>query len=164
MKISAMRLGVFLAASGLSLMTGTAASAQSVNDGDASWQDDGQPQREDEGEGLQGDGASQRYQYPGGPEVADTRNPDAPAGEADGAPQGDQRDEGAAYGSIGGAVDVCASELNRTGKTLESVQNARRMGERFTVEGKLADGRPYACSVDDTGQIRSVAVDGQGIG
>ncbi|KQM19559.1 hypothetical protein [Novosphingobium sp. Leaf2] len=155
MKISALRFSVLVAAGGLLVSTGTAAIAQTVSEDSAAWQDEG-PEQASSSEG--------QSEYPGGPEVSDPRNPDAQMSETDSAPQGDQRDDSAAYGSIGGAVDVCASELSRTGKTLDSVQNARRMGQRFTVEGKLADGRPYACSVDDTGQIRSVAVDGQGIG
>ncbi|EIZ80842.1 hypothetical protein WSK_0524 [Novosphingobium sp. Rr 2-17] len=59
------------------------------------------------------------------------------------------------------AVDICEDELTQGGKRIGSVDDVRRMGGRFSVAGKLDDGRGYACSVDDEGHIRSVAVDGR---
>ncbi|MCJ2180367.1 hypothetical protein [Novosphingobium album (ex Hu et al. 2023)] len=63
--------------------------------------------------------------------------------------------------SFDSAVDACSSEIERGDRRIGSVDNVRRMGERFSVEGHLEDGRGYACSVDDNGQIRSVALDGR---
>jgi hypothetical protein len=94
--------------------------------------------------------------YPGGPvgqEAADDRADD----RADDAADDGARDQG---GSLGGAVDACEAELQRGDKQVDTVDGARRMGDRYSVEGKLRDGRAFACSVDDTGHIRSVAVDG----
>ncbi len=112
------------------------------------------------------------YRYPGGPETGDAGYGDAPAGGDYGArdypggpdagsdadEQGDGRTNG--QGSFDGAVDACSAELDHGGKHLDSVDNVRRMGERYSVEGRLQGGQPYACSVDDSGHVRSVAVDG----
>ncbi|MEJ2410370.1 MAG: hypothetical protein P8Y48_13915 [Novosphingobium sp.] len=59
-----------------------------------------------------------------------------------------------------GAADICASEIERGDYRIGSVDNVRRMGGRYSVAGHLEDGRGYACSVDDNGRVRSVAVDG----
>jgi hypothetical protein len=66
-------------------------------------------------------------------------------------------------GSFDSAVNACSNELERGERRIGSVDNVRRMGERYSVEGQLEDGRGYACSVDEQGQIRSVAVDGRGL-
>ncbi|MEE4450695.1 hypothetical protein [Novosphingobium resinovorum] len=100
------------------------------------------------------------YRYPGGPEAGgDAGYGDAPAGEGPASYPGGP----AVQGSFGAAVDACSAELERGGKAVDSVDSVRRMGERYSVDGRLQDGRPYACSVDETGHIRSVAVDGHGM-
>ncbi|AOR76891.1 hypothetical protein [Novosphingobium resinovorum] len=111
------------------------------------------------------------YRYPGGPEAGDDADYGAPpADNGDTAPYPggpvsgrDYSDEPAGAGSLGGAVDACSAELERGDKRVESVDSVRRMGERYSVEGRLQDGRPFACSVDGSGHIRSVAVDGHGM-
>lgn len=90
--------------------------------------------------------------YPGVP-VADGENEDAQ----------DYAGSAPASGSLGAAVDACEAELENGDKRVESVGSVRRIGERYSVEGLLEDGRPFACSVDETGHVRSVAVDGQGM-
>lgn len=67
----------------------------------------------------------------------------------------------AEQGRFGEAVDACTDELGRGDKQVESIGGVRRIGGRYNVEGQLQDGRPYACSVDEEGRVRSVAVDGQ---
>lgn len=104
------------------------------------------------------------YDYPGGPDTGSPgyRGPDHP-----GAQDEAYGDTPAASGYVGGsagfdgAVDACTSEIERSSRHIGSVDNVRRMGERYSVEGRLDDGHGYACSIDDTGQIRSVAVDGR---
>lgn len=92
-----------------------------------------------------------------------------PGGPYDGAPRdgGYGRDDGPdvprAGGSFDMAVDACADELQRGERRIGSVDEVRRMGGRYSVEGMLEDGRGYACSVDESGQIRSVAVDGRAL-
>ena len=103
------------------------------------------------------------YRYPGGPaagsEAGDQGYADEPAGTDYGS-RDYQGEPGAGQGSFDSAVDACSAELERGDKRVDSVENVRRMGERYAVEGRLQGGAPYACSVDDTGHIRSVAVDG----
>ncbi|GGN50119.1 hypothetical protein GCM10011349_21440 [Novosphingobium indicum] len=106
----------------------------------------------------------EQYRYPGGPayDESDARYDEAPPPPAYGEssyPGGPQ----AASGSFDAAVDACADELERGERRIGSVDNVRRYGERYSVEGQLEDGRGYACSVDDSGQIRSVAVDGRAL-
>lgn len=111
-----------------------------------------------------GDPAS--YRYPGGPANGDggyaedsasaDRVPDAARTSAD-------LGRGVEEGSFDAAANACADELQRSDKQVQSVDNVRRMGERYSVEGRLEDGRAYACSIDDAGQIRSVAVDGRAV-
>jgi hypothetical protein len=109
-----------------------------------------------------------RADYPGGPD-GDFPSEGDYAGERDGPDfgQGDYSGgPGAVAGSqqgFDGAVDACSVELDRSDRRISSVDNVRRMGGRYSVEGRLDDGRGYACSVDDTGQIRSVAVDGRAL-
>jgi hypothetical protein len=91
--------------------------------------------------------------YPGGPVGDEARD-----AEHDG---GDDRDQASNSGSLGQAVDACEAELERGDKRVEAIDSARRIGERYAVEGKLEGGSAFACSVDDTGHIRSVAVDGR---
>lgn len=91
------------------------------------------------------------YPYPGAPGPEDRGY----GSESRGDDRGDLR-----AGSFDMAVDACADELERGEQRIGSVDNVRRMGERYSVEGVLSDGRGYACSVDESGQIRSVAVDG----
>lgn len=93
------------------------------------------------------------YRYPGGPAVDEQGYGDAPP--LDDAPVG------MSQGNFGGAVDACSAELERGNNHVDSVEGVRRMGDRYSVEGRLQSGSPYACSVDETGHVRSVAVDGR---
>lgn len=93
---------------------------------------------------------------------------DAPA-DVQGDARGDEGDsaadatsEGAsnAQGGFDGAVDVCIAEIAHGDRQVDTVEAVRRMNDRYSVEGRLSDGRDFACSVDDGGHVRSVAVDG----
>jgi len=97
------------------------------------------------------------YRYPGGPADGEAGYGDPP----DDAGLGDREPAAVSQGRFGEAVDACSAELERGGKRIASVDGVRRMGERYSVEGRLEDGPGYACSVDDAGHIRSVAVDGR---
>ncbi len=96
--------------------------------------------------------------YPGGPVGDDGYMADGPEDGGPGAYPGGPG--GASLSGFDGAVDACRGEIERGDRRIGSVDNVRRMGERYSVEGALEDGRGYACSVDDAGRIRSVAVDG----
>lgn len=106
--------------------------------------------------------------YPGGPDYAGPED-----GGYAAAPSARGGEEGSVTGSYAGgpragdsfdaAVDACSGEIERGERRVGSVDNVRRMEGRYSVEGHLQDGRGFACSVDDTGQIRSVAVDGHAL-
>lgn len=116
---------------------------------------------------------AQPNRYPGGPQADEQGYGDEPAEPEYGARDGDvdqvpadadadaDADRGTARGSFDGAVDACSAALDRSERQLDTVENVRRMGGRYSVEGRLQDGHDYACSVDDGGTVRSVAVDGQ---
>lgn len=119
---------------------------------------------------------AQPYRYPGGPQAEDQGYGDQGYGDEQAGPDYGARDDqveaapadadrGTARGSFGGsfdgAVDACSAALDRSERQLDTVENVRRMGGRYSVEGRLQDGHDYACSVDDGGTVRSVAVDGQ---
>lgn len=103
--------------------------------------------------------------YPGGPDNGEPDNQgyvEVPPAHGNGAsdyPGGPAR----TGDSFDAAVDTCTSEIERGEHRVDTVDNVRRMGDRYSVEGRLEDGHDYACSVDDTGQIRSVAIDGRGV-
>lgn len=99
--------------------------------------------------------------YPGGPDDAvpqDQGYVEVPPYKGNDYPGGPR-----AVGGFDGAVDACSAEIERGERRIGSVDNVRRMGDRYSVEGHLQDGRGYACSIDDNGQIRSVAVDGHAV-
>lgn len=96
-----------------------------------------------------------RPAYPGGP---------VPGQPGYAAPtEGEQGYAGAplSAGGFDAAVERCAAEIERGERRIGDVESVRRMGERTAVEGRLEDGRGFACSVDAEGRIRSVSVDGQ---
>ena len=116
-----------------------------------------------DGNGVGGNGyaSGPRPAYPGGP-IPGEPGYAAPQ-DSDAAPYGNARDHAEgdyAAGSFDAAVDRCSDEIERGDRRISDVESVRRMGERIAVEGRLADGRGFACSVDAEGRIRSVSVDG----
>ncbi|KHK90754.1 hypothetical protein LK12_14325 [Novosphingobium malaysiense] len=107
-------------------------------------------------------GRDERARYPGGPDY-DDRDPGYAESPSRDYERGDYPDGPVAAGSFDAAVDACSDELERNERDVDTVDNVRRYGERYSVEGRLADGRDFACSVDDSGRIRSVSVDGRGM-
>ena len=61
---------------------------------------------------------------------------------------------------IDGAVDTCVSEVERSSRTVDSVDTVNRDGDGWRVEGRVRGGTAFACSVGNGGRIRSVTVDG----
>lgn len=111
--------------------------------------------------GYDGYEAGPRPAYPGGL-VPGEQGYGAPQ-DGEGAPYADEQGyAGSNYGtrSFDAAVDRCSDEIERGDRRIADVESVRRMGERTAVEGRLEDGRGFACSVDAEGRIRSVAVDG----
>lgn len=64
------------------------------------------------------------------------------------------------------AVDGCASEIERSGHRVDTVDTVERDGQGtaapgWRVQGRVAGGKPFACTVDGDGRIRSLSVDGR---
>ena len=75
---------------------------------------------------------------------------------------GEPRDRGQPSSrGIGMAVDACADEVERADRTIETITGVERDGAGWRVEGRVSNGRAFACSVADGGRIRSVTVDGR---
>ncbi|WP_240339122.1 hypothetical protein [Novosphingobium sp. BW1] len=109
---------------------------------------------EDDDYGRDYERGDDRPAYPGGPVVGDP-------GYA--APYEDDRlrEEVGASG-FGMAVDTCTDEVEGGSRySVRSVDKVDRMNGRVAVEGRLKDGRGFACSIDGDGRVRSVAVDGR---
>ncbi|GGZ09632.1 hypothetical protein GCM10011614_25730 [Novosphingobium colocasiae] len=68
-----------------------------------------------------------------------------------------------ASGHFDDAVGVCADEIEKGDWQVDTVDTVTRSADRYSVSGRLTDGRGFACSIDDSGQVRSVAVDGHGV-
>ncbi|WP_374411377.1 hypothetical protein [Novosphingobium colocasiae] len=68
-----------------------------------------------------------------------------------------------ASGHFDDAVGVCADEIEKGDRQVDTVDTVTRSADRYSVSGRLTDGRGFACSIDDSGQVRSVAVDGHGV-
>lgn len=95
------------------------------------------------------------YRYPDPADRDQSRGYDEPG--RDGAYAGSQ----AGPGGVGAAVDTCADEVERADRRIVSIDSVVREGEGWRVEGLVGGDRDFACSVSDTGRIRSVTVDGR---
>lgn len=99
-----------------------------------------------------------RYRYPGGPEYGESD--DRGYDDADRGARPDYPGAGAP-GSFDEAVERCADEIENGDRRIATVDNVGRMGDRYSVEGRLEDDRSFACRVDEDGRVRSVSVDGR---
>ncbi|PEQ12048.1 hypothetical protein B2G71_14530 [Novosphingobium sp. PC22D] len=118
----------------------------------------------------QADEDEPRYRYPGGPDTDDRdggyadERPEYPGSEY---PRDDRAAaRGTPWRDLGGrdeAVDICADEIERGDRRIDSVDTVAREGEGYRVEGRMRDGRDFACGVDGDGRIRKVAIDGRAI-
>lgn len=64
-------------------------------------------------------------------------------------------------GSVDSAVNRCSNEVSRGSGRKFSVETINRDGDGWRVEGRAAEGGNFTCSVDTSGQIRNVQVDGR---
>lgn len=65
--------------------------------------------------------------------------------------------------SLNRAVDRCVDEVERGSARVESVDETRRDGNGWRVEGRVAAGSQFSCTVDTDGRIRGVAIDGRAL-
>lgn len=66
-------------------------------------------------------------------------------------------------GHFDDAAGLCADEIEKGDRHIGNVDAVTRNADRYSVTGRLTDGRGFACSIDDEGHVRSVAVDGHGV-
>ncbi len=91
-----------------------------------------------------------RGRYPGD-------NPEARAGRYG----NDNDQQWQQNGGVDSAVSRCTSEVARGSDRNTSVESINRDGDGWRVQGRTGAGKVFTCSVDGTGQIRNVQVDGQ---
>lgn len=62
--------------------------------------------------------------------------------------------------SINTAIDRCVSEIERGSARVEGVETAARQGDGWRIEGRMAGGEAFSCTIDGSGRIRSASVGG----
>ncbi len=62
---------------------------------------------------------------------------------------------------IGSAVDRCMTEIAR-GDGRDQVEGVSRAGDGWRVQGRTGEGRGFSCTVDASGRIRNISVEGEG--
>jgi hypothetical protein len=62
--------------------------------------------------------------------------------------------------SINAAIDRCVSEIERGSARVEGVETAARQGDGWRIEGRMAGGEAFSCTIDRDGRIRSATVGG----
>lgn len=64
-------------------------------------------------------------------------------------------------GGIGSAVDRCMTEIAR-GDGRDQVEGVSRAGDGWRVQGRTGEGQGFSCTVDASGRIRNISVEGEG--
>lgn len=109
------------------------------------------------------------YRYPGGPDYdsqgSDSQGGDGGYGDDRGAPVAGEpgNPDWRMSGSMDAAVDQCVGEIERGDRRVGSVDMVNRAEEGYRVDGQMADGRAFTCTVDRDGRIRRLALDGQAV-
>lgn len=63
-------------------------------------------------------------------------------------------------GGVDNAVNRCSNEVSRGSGRTATVDTINRDGDGWRIQGRTAEGRPFACAVDGNGRLRNVQVDG----
>ncbi|PKB25830.1 hypothetical protein B0I00_1037 [Novosphingobium kunmingense] len=61
------------------------------------------------------------------------------------------------------AVDRCVGEIERGSTRVESVDETRREGNGWKVEGQVSGNEEFACTIDGDGRIRDVTIGGRAL-
>ena len=72
-----------------------------------------------------------------------------------------RRDE--AIDNRSAAVDACTAAVQRDSARVESVVKTTRDGSGWSIAGKIAGGKDFACTIDDDGSVSEATVDGGGV-
>ena len=73
----------------------------------------------------------------------------------------DNRPEWNQGSGIDAAVSTCTSEVARGSARVDGVDSVNRDGDGWRVQGRTGNGGQFTCSVDGSGRIRNVTVDGR---
>ena len=87
--------------------------------------------------------------------------PDYPRDRQGGYTGNDNDQQWQQNGSVDSAVNRCSNEVSRGSGRKVSVETINRDGDGWRVEGRTGEGGNFTCSVDASGQIRNVQVDGR---
>lgn len=86
--------------------------------------------------------------------------------------RGEDREESRSYGDddrrpewregsgINAAVERCVSEIERGSAQVDGVEAVNKQGDGWRVEGRMAGGQSFACTIDRDGRIASATVGG----
>jgi hypothetical protein len=72
----------------------------------------------------------------------------------------DRRPEWNEGTGINSAIQRCTSEIERGDAQIADVEAVNKQGDGWRVEGRMAGGQSFACTVDRDGRIRSATVGG----
>ncbi len=64
-------------------------------------------------------------------------------------------------GGIDGAVNACIDEVARGSARVDGVETVNREGKGWRVQGQTIKGGAFVCSVDGSGRVTEVSVDGK---
>ncbi|MEQ1499605.1 MAG: hypothetical protein ABL914_13195 [Novosphingobium sp.] len=63
-------------------------------------------------------------------------------------------------GGVGAAVDRCMQELS-SGAGRDEIESVNRAGQGWRVQGRTGQGKAFSCTVDGSGRIRNISVEGE---
>jgi hypothetical protein len=66
-----------------------------------------------------------------------------------------------AGGRIDGAVNACIDEVASGSARVEGVDTVNREGSGWRIQGRTIKGGEFVCSVDQSGQVTEISVDGK---
>ena len=79
----------------------------------------------------------------------------------DNRPEWRERESNAASGGIDGAVNACIDEVASGSARVDDIDNVNREGKGWRVQGQTIKGGTFVCSVDQSGRVTEVSVDGK---
>jgi hypothetical protein len=110
------------------------------------------------------DQQQEAYRYPGGPDYDSQGGEDGYGDDRSGPVAGEPgNSDWRTSGSMDAAVDQCVGEVERGDRKVGSVDTVNRAEDGYRVDGQMADGRAFTCTVDRDGRIRRLALDGQAV-
>lgn len=90
----------------------------------------------------------------------------APAADYRGDGQSDERPEwresgtSTGVGGINAAIERCTSEIERGSARVEEVEAVKKQDDSWHIEGRMAGGEAFACTIDRDGRVSRVSVGG----